>query len=34
MKKTIAVKAINGKAAFDKVGLNFNLTSFTPNRNI
>lgn len=34
MKKSIAVKAVNGVAAFDKVGLNFNLPSFNPNRSI
>jgi len=34
MKKAIAVKGINGKDAFDKVSLNFNLPSFNPNRNV
>ena len=34
MKKSIGVKAINGRAAFDKVQMNFSLPSFNPNRNI
>ena len=34
MKKSIGVKAVNGRAGFDKAQLNFNLPSYNPNRNI